>query len=82
MFVQFSSVKCTKICTYYPDEDESFLYFLSDNEGYTQIELTANFETPKDGRGLFSAVVIEVDDISKKATNIFPIYYLEGKNEN
>lgn len=41
-----------------------------------------HFETPKDGRGIFSAVVIEVDDISKKATNIFPIYYLEGKNEN
>ena len=31
------------------DLDDCKLYFLSDNKGYTQLELTANFDTPKDG---------------------------------
>lgn len=37
--------KCMKICSYYPDEDEAFLYFLSakENEGYHDI--LANFKT-------------------------------------
>ena len=42
----------------------------------------SKFQTPDEGRGLFSAVVIEVDDNSGLATNIFPIYYLEKENEN
>ncbi|MBQ6169392.1 MAG: hypothetical protein IJK30_05505 [Ruminococcus sp.] len=29
---QCNYLKCTKICTYYPDEDEAFLYFLSDKK--------------------------------------------------
>lgn len=29
--------------------DDSKLYFLSDEDGQTQIELTYNFDTPKDG---------------------------------
>ena len=29
--------------------EDSMLYFLSDEDGQTQVELTANFETPKDG---------------------------------
>ncbi len=29
--------------------DDCVLYFLSDQDGQTQIELTANFETPEDG---------------------------------
>jgi len=29
--------------------DDSILYFLSDQDGQTQIELTANYETPKEG---------------------------------
>lgn len=29
--------------------DDSVLYFLSDEDGQTQIELTANFKTPKNG---------------------------------
>ena len=35
------------------------------------------FDLPEEGRGLFSAVVIEIDDVSKKAINIIPIYYEE-----
>ena len=31
------------------DLDDSRLYFLSDNEGYTQIELTYNYEIPEGG---------------------------------
>ena len=35
------------------------------------------FEPPNEGRGLFSAVVLDVDDVSGKCKEIFPIYYLE-----
>ena len=42
----------------------------------------SKFQTPDEGRGLFSAVVIEVDDSTGLSTNIFPIYYLEKENEN
>ena len=31
------------------DLEDCRLYFLSDNQGYTQIELTANFDTPENG---------------------------------
>ncbi len=37
------------------------------------------FEVPQEGRGLFSAVVLDIDDLSGKCTNIFPIYYEEEK---
>ena len=40
----------------------------------------SKFQTPDEGRGIFSAVVIEIDDMSGLATNIFPIYYLENEN--
>ena len=43
---------------------------------------TSKFQTPDDGRGIFSAVVIDVDEITGLANNIFPIYYLEKENEN
>ena len=42
----------------------------------------SKFQTPDEGRGLFSAVVIEVDENTGLSTNIFPIYYLEKQNEN
>jgi metallophosphoesterase (TIGR00282 family) len=42
----------------------------------------SKFQTPDEGRGLFSAVVIEVDENTGLSTNIFPIYYLEKENEN
>ena len=35
--------KCTKICTYYPDEDESFLYFLSAKENEKYPDFLVNF---------------------------------------
>ena len=31
------------------DLEDCRLYFLSDNEGYTQLELTHNFDTPEEG---------------------------------
>ena len=35
------------------------------------------FDLPKEGRGLFSAVVIDVDELTGPAKEIFPIYYQE-----
>ena len=35
------------------------------------------FKIPSDGRGLLSAVVIDVDNYSGKAKEIFPIYFVE-----
>lgn len=37
------------------------------------------FKLNENGQGLLSAVVIDVDNISGKATNIFPIYLVEEK---
>lgn len=37
----------------------------------------SRFETPDEGRGIFSAVVIDVDEITGLAKQIFPIYYEE-----
>ena len=38
----------------------------------------SKFQTPDEGRGVFSAVVIDIDDITGLAKQIFPIYYLEN----
>ena len=38
------------------------------------------FQVPDEGRGIFSAVVIDVDDMTGLANQIFPIYYLENEN--
>ncbi len=40
----------------------------------------SKFQTPDEGRGIFSAVVIDIDDNTGLSTNIFPIYYLENEN--
>lgn len=37
----------------------------------------SKFQTPDEGRGVFSAVVVDIDDITGLANQIFPIYYLE-----
>ena len=42
----------------------------------------SKFQTPDDGRGIFSAVVIDIDEITGLAKQIFPIYYLEKEHEN
>lgn len=43
---------------------------------------STKFDLPKDGRALFSAVVIDIDNYTGEAKEIFPIYYLEEeKNE-
>ena len=38
-----NSVQCTKICEYYPDEDEAFLYFLSDKRISERPDFLENF---------------------------------------
>ena len=53
------------------DLDDCKLYFLSDNEGYTQIELTANFDTPKDGYSegtKFGHLAFEIEEDYKTFT--------------
>ena len=37
----------------------------------------SKFQAPDEGRGVFSAVVLDIDDITGLANQIFPIYYLE-----
>lgn len=39
----------------------------------------SRFELPDNGRGLFSAVVLDIDELTGKTKEIFPIYYLEEK---
>lgn len=39
----------------------------------------SRFDLPNEGRGLFSAVVLDIDDLTGKCKEIFPIYYLEEK---
>ena len=39
----------------------------------------SRFDLPAEGRGLLSAVVIDVDDFTGKSKEIFPIYLLEDK---
>lgn len=39
----------------------------------------SRFDLPSEGRGLLSAVVIDVDDYTGKSKEIFPIYLLEEK---
>lgn len=41
---------------------------------------TSRFETPDHGNGLFSAVVLDVDENTGLTNSIFPIYYVEGEN--
>ena len=40
----------------------------------------SKFQTPDEGRGIFSAVVLDIDDLTGLANNIFPIYYIEDEN--
>lgn len=42
----------------------------------------SKFETPNDGQGLFCGVVIDADESTGLANDIFPIYYVEEKHEN
>lgn len=37
----------------------------------------SKFEPPNEGRGVFSAVVIDIDEMTGKSRSIFPIYFLE-----
>ena len=37
------------------------------------------FKIPDDGRGILSAVVMDIDNFSGKCKEIYPIYYVEEK---
>ncbi len=39
----------------------------------------SRFDLPNEGRGLLSAVVLDIDELTGKCKEIFPIYYLEDK---
>ena len=43
---------------------------------------SSRFEPPDTGRGMLNAVVIDIDDITGLAKQIFKIYYVEDDNEN
>lgn len=42
----------------------------------------SKFEPPEEGKGMYNAVVINIDDATGKAKEIFKINYVEGKDEN
>lgn len=74
--------KCMKICSYYPDEDESFLYFLSakENEGYHDI--LAYFKTDTE---FHSWVMRELEKRKNENTEILKSYDLydnQGEHKN
>ena len=43
---------------------------------------SSKFEPPDTGKGMLNAVVIDIDDITGLAKQIFKIYYVEDDNEN
>ncbi len=68
--------------------DDCILYFLSDEDGQTQIELTANFENPENGYtngnafGHFAFGVDSMDEFTKKLHSmgyeyLYEPYYME-----
>lgn len=40
----------------------------------------SRFEVPDEGQGIFSAVVVDIDNITGLAKEIFPIYFIEEEN--
>ena len=67
-----NSVQCTEICEYYPDEDEAFLYFLSDKkEEYANI--LANFNIDKE---LHNWVMMDIENRKSENTEILKAYDL------
>lgn len=63
--------------------DDCVLYFLSDNDGQTQIELTANFENPENGYengnafGHFAFEVESMDEFTQKLASMGYEYLYE-----
>lgn len=68
--------------------DDCSLYFLADEDGQTQIELTYNDETPKDGYelgkgfGHFAFEVKSFDEFSKKLKDFGTYTYEPTKLDN
>lgn len=66
--------------------DDCDLYFLSDKEGYTQIELTYNDETPENGYeigtgfGHFAFATASMDEFTKKLHALGYEYLYEPYN--
>lgn len=63
--------------------EDCILYFLSDEDGQTQIELTANFENPEDGYtngnafGHFAFGVDSMDEFTKRLHSMGYEYFYE-----
>ncbi|MGN0583085.1 MAG: hypothetical protein ACI4KB_10335, partial [Oscillospiraceae bacterium] len=65
--------QCTEICSYYPDEDESFLFFLSAKENEEYRDFLANF---KNDTEFHSWVMHEVEKRKNENTEILKSYDL------
>lgn len=65
--------KCTKICTYYPDEDESFLYFLSAKENKKYPDFLVNFINDTE---FHSWVMFEIEKRKNENLEILESYNL------
>jgi hypothetical protein len=63
--------KCAKICTFYPDEDEAFLYFLSERWRSEQPEFLNNFLNNAEFQ---EWVLAEIDKRKKFNTEILKSY--------
>ena len=58
--------------------DDSILYFLSDQDGQTQIELTANFENPENGYengNAFGHFAFGIDSMKEFEEKLFSMGY-------
>ncbi len=68
--------KCTKICTFYPDEDEAFLYFLSAKENEECPDFLANFMNDNE---FHSWVMCEIEKRKNENLEILKSYGIEIK---
>ncbi len=68
--------KCTKICTFYPDEDEAFLYFLSAKENEECPDFLANFINDNE---FHSWVMCEIEKRKNENLEILKSYGIEIK---
>ncbi|MDO5151406.1 MAG: hypothetical protein Q4D76_18780, partial [Oscillospiraceae bacterium] len=66
-------LQCTEICSYYPDEDESFLYFLSAKENEECHDFLDNF---KNDTEFHSWVMRELEKRKNENTEILKSYDL------
>lgn len=71
-------LKCTEICSYYPDEDESFLYFLSTKENEECHDFLDNF---KNDTKFHNWVMLELEKRKNENIEILKSYDLYDNQE-